>query len=79
MISWSAYHASHQALPPTENDVSLTSMLPLFREAANSVAMIRHSMNMVKNAVEVRAVESHLFGVRLPDVFTPGRKNLTLS
>lgn len=53
MISWSAYHASHQALPPTENDVSLTSMLPLFREAANSVAMIRHSMNMVKNAVEI--------------------------
>ena len=53
MISWSAFHASHQALPPTESDVCLTSMLLLFRDAANSVAMICHAMNVVKNAVEV--------------------------
>ena len=53
MISWSAYHASHQALPPTESDVCLTSMLLLFRDAANSMTMICHAMNVVKNAVEV--------------------------
>ena len=53
MISWSAYHASHQALPPTESDVCLNSMLLIFCDAANSVAMICHTMNVVKNAVEV--------------------------
>ena len=53
MISWSAYHASHQALPPTESDVCLTSMLPLFCDAANSVAMICHTMNVMKNVVEL--------------------------
>ena len=43
----------HQVLPPTKSDVSFTSMLPLFRDTANSVAMILHSMNVVKNAVEI--------------------------
>ena len=64
MISWSAYNARHQALPPSESDVCLTSMLPLFREAANSVAIICHTMNVVKNAVElliqVRYQSSHV-------------------
>jgi len=53
MISWSAYHASHQAVPPTENDVALSSMLPLFHNQAKSVAMIRHSMDIVKKAVDI--------------------------
>ena len=53
MISWSAYHASHQALPLTKSDVCLTFMLPLFCDATNSVAMICHAMNVVKNAVEI--------------------------
>ena len=53
MTSWSAYHASYQALPPTKSDVYLTSMLPLFCNAANSVTMICHAMNVVKNAVQI--------------------------
>lgn len=50
---WSAYHASHQAVPPTENDVALSSMLPLFHNQAKSVAMIHHSMDIVKKAVDI--------------------------
>ena len=53
MISWAAYHASHQAAPPEDSDVALTSLLPLFHDQAKPVAMIRHSMNVVKTAVEV--------------------------
>ncbi len=53
MISWAAYHANHQAVVLEDSDVALSSLLPLFSEQANSVAMIRHSMNMVKRAVEI--------------------------
>lgn len=52
MIS-AAYHASHQAAPPECSDVALTSLLPLFHDQAKSVAMIRHSMDVLKTAVEV--------------------------
>lgn len=48
-ISWAAYHASQQPVqchPPT-----ITAMLPLFPDDSKSVAMIRHSMNMIKQAV----------------------------
>ena len=49
-ISWAAYHAS--LIDPTgSKGVSLTSLLPLFHHQANSVAMIRHSMDVVKAAV----------------------------
>lgn len=49
--TWSAYHAS---LQPSidETNVALTSMLPLFYDQAKSFAMIRHSMDVVKQAVE---------------------------
>lgn len=53
-ISWAAYHASLQpsnAVP--ESSVSLTSLLPLFYDQAKSVAMIRHSMDVVKQAVDI--------------------------
>ena len=53
MISWAAYHASQQVTPPEDSEVALISMLPLFHDQAKSVAMIRHSMNTVKAAVEV--------------------------
>ena len=46
-MSWSAYHAS---LQPTNG---VTSLLPLFYDQAHSVAMIRHSMNVVKKAVDI--------------------------
>ena len=53
MISWAAYHASHQAVMLEDSDVALTYLLPLFHEQAKSVAMIRYSMDIVKTAVEI--------------------------
>lgn len=49
-ISWAAYHANKQVVqdrPPT-----VTAMLPLFNEDSKSMAMIRHSMDVVKLAVQ---------------------------
>jgi hypothetical protein len=51
-ISWAEYHASLQPLT-LESNVALTSLLPLFYDEAKSVAMIHHSMNVVKKAVEI--------------------------
>ena len=53
-ISWAAYHASLQ--PPNaipESSVTLSSLLPLFYDQAKSVAMIRHSMDVVRQALEI--------------------------
>ena len=36
-----------------DSDVAVTSLLPLFHEQDKSVAMIRHSMDIVKTAVEM--------------------------
>lgn len=52
-ISWSAYHASHQVTPLEDSDLALSSMLPLFHVPAKSVAMIQHSMDIVKKAVAI--------------------------
>ena len=49
-ISWAAYHANKQQ--QDEHHITPTSLLPLFHESAHTVAMIRHSMNVVKIAVE---------------------------
>ena len=49
-ISWAAFHASNriaQDRPPT-----IGAMLPLFSEDSKSVAMIRHSMDVIKQAVQ---------------------------
>ncbi len=51
-ISWAAYHSSLQQQPTSKDSVSLISLLPLFPDQAKS-AMIRHSMNVVKDAVEI--------------------------
>lgn len=53
-VSWSAYHAGLQ--PPDvvpDSSVAITCMLPLFYDQAKSVAMIRHSMDVEKKAVEM--------------------------
>ena len=49
-ISWSAYHAGIQvaANPPA----AIIALLPLFLDSAHSVAMIKHSMTIVKAAVQ---------------------------
>lgn len=43
----------YKQTPPDNSDVALISMLSLFHNQAKSVAMIRHSMNIVKTAVAV--------------------------
>ena len=53
-VSWSAYHATLQ--PPNEaldGYVTHNSLLPLFYDQAHAVAMIRHSMDVVKKAGEI--------------------------
>ena len=52
-ISWAAHHTSLQPKAISESSVTLTSLLPLFYDQAKSVAMIRHSMDVVKKAVEI--------------------------
>ena len=52
-VSWAAYHASKQSALVDPSSVAITSLLPLFRDQANSVAMIRHSMDVIKTAVDI--------------------------
>ena len=49
-ISWSAYHADTQRaiIPPAV----IHALLPLFIDSAHSVAMLRHSMDVTKAAVQ---------------------------
>ena len=49
-VSWAAYHANYQ--PLGDRIITPTALLPLFHESANSVAMIKHSVDVVRNAVE---------------------------
>ena len=49
--SWAAYHDSHQV----ENDsrTAISTLLPLFQDDSKSVAMIKHSMDVVKKSVNI--------------------------
>ena len=49
-IAWAAFHISAQAR--RNFDVTITSLLPLFPDDSKSVAMIRHSTDVIKRAVE---------------------------
>ena len=49
-ISWAAYHAN--CYQRKDIIVIPSALLPLFHEKAYSVAMIRHSINIVRNAVD---------------------------
>ncbi|KAK6169757.1 hypothetical protein SNE40_020746 [Patella caerulea] len=48
-FTWAAYHAQNQS----SKDIMVTSsaLLPLFQESAHSVAMIKHSMDVIQDAV----------------------------
>ena len=48
-ISWSAHFASLQNVthPP-----AITVLLPLFRDNAHSLAMVKHGMNVIQQATE---------------------------
>lgn len=49
--SWAAYHASLQSRTASRA-ICPTALLPLFLESAHTVAMIKHSMDVVRNSVE---------------------------
>jgi len=48
--SWAAYHANHQ--PSEDHVICRSALLPLFLESAHTVAMIKHSMDVINNAVK---------------------------
>ena len=51
-LTWSAFNS--QAHPRVQKSTScaVTGLLPLFREASNSVAMIKHAMDVIAVAIE---------------------------
>ena len=49
-ISWAAFHASLQ--PPPTHQIDIIALLPLFLESAHTVAMVRHGMSVVKDAIQ---------------------------
>lgn len=59
-ITWSAHHTKKQRGPVFE--VSITSLLPLFRDQVHSVATIRHVMNKIKDTV------TYLNPIQYPDI-----------
>ncbi|KAJ8387355.1 hypothetical protein AAFF_G00157320 [Aldrovandia affinis] len=48
-VTWSAHHASQKRGKPFE--VSITSLLPLLRDQAHSVAAVKHVMDKIKEIV----------------------------
>ena len=49
-MSWAANHASHQ--PAGRNVICSSALLPLFHDSAHTVAMVKHSMYVVRKAVQ---------------------------
>ena len=49
-ISWAAFHAN-KLLPNRENQLSRSSLLPLFQEEATSAAMICHAIDVITKTV----------------------------
>ena len=49
-LSWAGFHASRQPRPT--HSPAIISLLPMFLENAHSDAMILHSMNVIKSAVQ---------------------------
>ena len=49
-VPWAAYHANHQPEQDITSDIS--ALLPLFQEKSKSIAMMRHSMDVIQQAIE---------------------------
>ena len=50
-ISWSAYMANLQIEDP--RPPAITGMLPMFRESAHTLAMVKHGMDLIKQATDL--------------------------
>ena len=47
-LTWAAYHSSNLETQDRETPVDISALLPLFEDQAKSVAMIKHSMTIVR-------------------------------
>ena len=50
VLTWAAYHASQQ--PPSEDPPALCALLPLFYEKAATPAMVKHGMDVQRQAIQ---------------------------
>ena len=50
-IAWAAYHASQKT--PTHGLLALSAILPLFYEKSATLAVIKHGMDVVKQAANL--------------------------
>jgi len=70
-VSWSAFHANHTASTISVSQMTKSSLLPLFPEDAATVAMIKHSLDILKKITDlanpgqtpVVAVDQPLFAI----------------
>ena len=51
LIAWSAHHASKQPCP--SNAKAVTAMMPLLTEKSAEPAMVKHGLDVVRNAVDM--------------------------
>ena len=51
-VTWSGYHSDKQKSDASCVIPAISSLLPLFSEEAKSVAMLRHSMNVIKKSID---------------------------
>ena len=49
-LPWSAYMANQQVEVP--QPPAITGLLPLFHESAHTLAMVKHGINVIKQATE---------------------------
>ncbi len=47
-VSWSAFHASHEDSASSDLPTTTSCLLPLFQEDAATVAMVKHSLDIIK-------------------------------
>ena len=52
-VSWSAFHANYYPGSPMDISTDTSCLLPLFEEDAATVAMIRHSLNVIKKVTDL--------------------------
>ena len=66
-VAWAAFHAANQLRSP--DPVGISSLLPLFFEKAATIQMVRHGMNLVRQATnklnpgQTPAVDQPLFAL----------------
>ena len=52
-MSWSAFHSCRDDCSSSDPPTATSSLLPLFQEDAATVAMVRHSLDVIKKLVDI--------------------------